>query len=96
MRNPIYKFRQSSLAFEKPDFLSENWKLWRDRVQYFLLKLRTRFLLTNVSYCCLDLELLAKIKKDLVSTHLLFTVLLITQDLKKKKNPEHPFVDIVK
>ena len=46
---------------------------------------------------CLDLELLAKIKKDLVSTHSLFTFLLITQDLNKiKKNPEHPFVDIVK
>ena len=32
---------------------------------------------------CLDLELFAKIKKDLVSTHLFFTVLLITQDLNK-------------
>ena len=48
---------------------------------------------------CLDLDLLAKIKKDLVSTHSQKPVLSITQDLnkkKKKKNPEHPFVDIVK
>ena len=30
---------------------------------------------------CLDLELFSKIKKDLVSTHSLFTLLLITQDL---------------
>ena len=36
----------------------------------------------------LDLKLSAKIKKDLVSTHLFFTLLLIPQDLNKiKKNP---------
>ena len=38
---------------------------------------------------CLDLELLAKIKKDMVSTHSqkpgFFTFLLITQDLNKVK-----------
>ena len=46
---------------------------------------------------CLDLELSAKIKKDLVSTYLLFTLVLITQDLNKiLKNPTHPFVDITK
>ena len=45
----------------------------------------------------LDLELFANIKKDLVSTHSLFALLLITQDLKQnKKNPTHPFVDITK
>ena len=44
-----------------------------------------------------DLELFAKIKKDLVFTHSFFTFLLISQDLNKiKKNPEHPFVDVVK
>ena len=36
-------------------------------------------------FILLDLELFAKIKKDLVSTHLLFTLLLITQDLNKLK-----------
>ena len=46
---------------------------------------------------CLDLELIAKIKKDLVSIHSFFTFLLITQDLNKiKKNPEHSFADIIK
>ena len=45
----------------------------------------------------LDLELFAKIKKDLVSTHSIFTFLLITHDLHKiKKNPTRPFVDITK
>ena len=42
----------------------------------------------------LDLELFAKIKKDLVSTHSFLTLLLITQDLNKIKNPTHPFVNI--
>ena len=46
---------------------------------------------------CLDLELFAKIKKDLVSTHSQKPGLSITQDLDKiKKHPEHPFVDIGK
>ena len=45
---------------------------------------------------CLDLELFAKIKKDLVSTNSILILLLITQDLNKiKKYPEHPFVDII-
>ena len=40
---------------------------------------------------CLDLELFAKIKKDLVSTHSFFRFLLITQDLNKIKKPLTPF-----
>ena len=45
---------------------------------------------------CLDLELFAKIKKDLVSKHSFFTLLLITQDLNKiKKNHKGPFADII-
>ena len=52
MQNPIKKFRQSSIVFEKPGILSENLKALTSfnypTVQYFLLKLRTRFLLTNV------------------------------------------------
>ena len=42
----------------------------------------------------LNLELFAKIKKDLVTTHSFFTLLLITQDLNKIKNPAHAVVDI--
>ena len=49
------------------------------------------------SLVCLDLELFAKLKKDLVSTHTFFVFLLITEDLNKiKKNPEHPFLHIIK
>ena len=74
MQNPIQKFRQSSINFQEPVILSENLKTLTSSnfatVQYFLLKLCTCFLLTNVykSMCgiflfCLDLELFAKILK---------------------------------
>ena len=52
MQNTIQKFRQSSIVFEKPGILSENLETLTSfnytTVQYFLLKLRTRFVLTNV------------------------------------------------
>ena len=105
MQNPIQKFRQSSFIFEKSGILSENLKTLTSSnyptVQYFLLKLRTRFLLTNVyKRVCgiflfyLDLELFAKIKKDLVSTRSLFTLSLRSKQ--NLKNPTHTFVDITK
>ena len=52
MQNTTQKFRQSSIVFKKPGILSENLKTLTNSnyltVQYFLLKLRARFLLTNV------------------------------------------------
>ena len=52
MQNAIQKFRQSSIVFEKPVILSENLKTLTSSnhhtVEYFLLKLRTRFVLTIV------------------------------------------------
>ena len=52
MQNIIQKCRQSSIVVEKPGILSENLKTLTSSnsptVQYFLLKLRTRFLLANV------------------------------------------------
>ena len=48
----MQKFRQSSIVFEKRGTLSENLKTLTSStnptVQYFLLKLRTRFLLTII------------------------------------------------
>ena len=48
----MQKFRQSSIVFEKPNILSENLKTLTcsnyPAVQFFLLKRRTRFLLTIV------------------------------------------------
>ena len=102
MQNTIPKFRQSSIVFGKPGILPENLKTLTSSnyptVQYFLLKLRTRFLLTNVyKRLCgiflfyLDLELFSKIKKELVSAHLFFILLLTTQDLNKIKKSHTPF-----
>ena len=102
MQNSIQKFRQSSIVFEKPCILAENLKTLKSlnypTIQYFLLKRRTRLLLTNVykRVCgiflfCLDLKFFAKTKKDLVSTHAFFTLLLITQDLHKTKKSRAPF-----
>ena len=52
MQNPIPKLRQTSIISKKPGFLSEKLKTLRKfnyhRVSYFLLKLCTRFLLSNV------------------------------------------------
>ena len=48
----MQKFRQTSIVFEKPGILFENMKILTSSsyptIQYFLLKFRTRFLLTNV------------------------------------------------
>ena len=102
MQNTIQKSRQSSIAFEKPGILPENLKTLTSSnypaVKYFFLKLRRPFLLTifykgcvGICWFYLDLNLFAKIKKDLVSTHSLFTLLLITQDLNKIKTYHTPF-----
>ena len=52
MQNTIQKFRQSFIVYEEPSILFENLKILTSSnyptVQYFLLKLRTRFLLTIV------------------------------------------------
>ena len=102
MQKIIQKFGESSIVFKKLDILSENLKTLTSSnyptVQYFMLKLRTRFLLANVfKRVCwvfflfyLDLELFAKIKKGLVSTHSFFILLLITKDLKKTKISHTP------
>ena len=96
MQNPIQKFRQISIVFEKPGILSENLKILTSSnypaVQYFLLK-GTRFLLTNfykrmcgIFFILFGSWVICKnLKKDLVSKHSFFTLLLITQDLNKIK-----------
>ena len=52
MQDPTQKSRQSFIVFEKPGILFENLKTltWYNysTIQYFLMKLRTRFLLSNV------------------------------------------------
>ena len=90
MQNLIQKFRQSSLIFEKPDFLSEKLKTLTSsnyhKVQYFLLKFCTHFLLTIVYKRVFGIIIflfrswvICENQKDLLSTHQFFTFLLITQ-----------------
>ena len=102
------KFRRNSIVFEKLGIFPEKLKTLTSsnyyRVQYFLLKLRTPFLLTNVYKRVFGIFFIlfrswvtCKNKKTLVSTYSFFTFLLITQDLNKiKKNPKYAFIDIVK
>ena len=100
MQNTIQTFRQSFIVFEKPGILSENWKLWRapailqfnffcwNFAHVFYLPMST---IEDVGFFLfyLDLEVFAKDRKDLVSTHLFSRLLLITQDLNKIKKISH-------
>ena len=94
MWNLIQKFRQSSIVFEKAVILSGNWKLWRASTTMYFYNFCRNFahvpylsISTKVSVgfflFCLELDLFAKIKKYLVSTHSQEPVLLINQDLNK-------------
>ena len=102
MQNTAQKFRQSPIIFEKPGILPENFnELQLPYSSIFF----TETLNTFPTYqClkkgvwkflkfCLDLELFAKIKKDLVSAHVFFT-LTNNSKSKQNKNPTHPFIDI--
>ena len=94
MQNTIQKFRQSSIAFEKPGILSENFKTLTSSnyptVQYFhvfYLPLSTKGCVRFFLFYYL--KAYANIKKDLVSTYSFFTLLLITQDPNKIKKVPH-------
>ena len=96
MKNPLQIFRQSSTIFEKTGILSEKLKILTNsnyhRVQYFLLRLRTRFLLPISTKGCLrffqfhfDLELLVKVKTIWFLHTRFFTFSLIIQDRNRIK-----------
>ena len=95
MQNSIQKFRQRSIVFVKPGILSENLETDEHQLPYSSIFF-AETLHSFPTYQCpqkgvrdffnfvyLDLELFAEIKKDLVSTHSFFTLLIITQDLNK-------------
>ena len=101
MQNPIQKFRQSSIVFEKPGILSENLKTLTSSnyltVQYFLLKLRTRFLLTNVYKRVCGIFLICKnFKRSGFYTLVFYTFINNSISKQNKKNPKDPFADITK
>ena len=93
MQNLIQKFRQSSIVFEKPGFLSEKLKILTSsnyhRVQYCLQK--CYFL-----KFCLDLELFGKIKKTCFLLTRFYIFINNSRSKQIKKNSEHAFVDIIK
>ena len=95
MQNSIQKFRQRSIVFVKPGILSENLETDEHQLPYSSIFF-AETLHSFPTYQCpqkgvrdffnfvyLDLELFAEIKKDLVSAHSFFTLLIITQDLNK-------------
>ena len=72
MQSTIQKLRQTSIVLDKTGILSEN------------LKTLTNSKYATVQYFLLKLRT-QKFKKALVSTHSLFTLLLITPDINKTK-----------
>ena len=100
------KFAQSPIVFEKPGFLSEILKTLMSsnyhRIQYFLLKLCTRFLLsTNIYKRAFAIFLfrswvICKNPKNLISTNSFFTFFDNSKSKQNKNSPGHPFVDIVR
>ena len=108
MQNRKQKFRQSSIAFEKPGTLSENLKNLTTSnyttVQNFLLKLCVRFLLTNVYrrvsgifFILFRSWVINKNVKRPGFYALVFYIFINNSRSKQNlKNPEHSFVDIVK
>ena len=108
MQNPIQKFRQSSIVFEKLGILPENLKTLTSSnypaLQYFLLKLCTYFLLTIVykSVCGIFLILFTswvickKLKIPGFYTLVFYIFINNSRSKQNKKNPTHAFVDITK
>ena len=107
MRNPIEKFRQSSIVFENPGFCLKNLKLWQapSNIEFNIFCWN----FAHVSYLPMSTKgcsefffilfrswVICKNKKRPgFYTFAFFLFLLISQDFSKIKNPEHPFVDIV-
>ena len=103
----MQKFRQSSFVFEKLGFLSEKLKTltssYYHRVQYFLLKLRTRFLLTNVYKRVFRifnfvqiLSYLQKSKRPGFYTLIFYIFITNSRSKLNKINSEHSFIIFVK
>ena len=98
-----YKDLDKTLLFLRNQvFCLKIWKLWQAstvlQFNIFCWNFAHLFYLPLSKKRCvgfflfyLDLELFAKIKKDLVSTHSFFTLSLITQDLNKIKKTHTPF-----
>ena len=108
MQNTIQKFRQSSIVFEKPGILPKNLKTLTSfnypTVQYFLLKLHTHFLLTNVYKRVCEIFFILftswvickNFKRPGFYTLAFYTFINNWRSKQNKKNLTHPFLDITK
>ena len=108
MQNTIQKFRQSSIVFKKPGIFSENLQPLTSSncptVQYFLLKLLTRFLLTNVYKRVRGIFLILfrswdtckNYKRPGFYTIVFYIFIDNSRSKQNKRNPTHPVVDITK
>ena len=114
MQNTTQKFRESSIVFRKPGILSKSLKPFTSSnyftVEWFLLKLRSRFLLTNIykRVCGIFLnfiQILSFLQKfgflqRLGFYKLIFCALLThvndSTSKQNKKNATYPFVGITK
>ena len=105
---PYKNLDKALFFFEKPGILPENLKTLTSSnyptVQYFLLKLRTRFLLTNVykSVCGIffislrSWVICKNLKRPGFYTLVFYTFINNSRSKRNKKNRTHPFVDITK
>ena len=95
MQNPIQKFRQS-YCFRKTRYFVRKFENFDElQLPYSSIFSAETSHAFPTYQCpqCLELN----IRKDLVSTHPIFTLLSITQDVNKiKKIPTHAFVGITK
>ena len=107
MQNLIQRYKdldKALLFLRNQAFCLKIWKLWRapttlqfnifcwNFAHVFYLPMSTKAYVGFYLFC-LDLELFANIKKDLVSTHSFYTLLLITQDLNKIKKIPLTFLE---
>ena len=108
MQNTIQTFKESSIVFEKPGVLPENLKTLTSSnystVQYFLLKLRTQFLLTIVCkmVCWIvfiwfrSWVICKNWRRPGFYTLGFYTFINNSRSKQNKNSPTHAFVDITK
>ena len=108
MQNPKQKFRQSPIVFEKPGILSENLKTLTSSnyptVQHLMLKLCTRFLLTNAYngvsgiffFFFRSWVINKNVKRPDFCALGIYIFINNSRSKQNKKNPRKSFVDICK
>ena len=108
MKNPAKKLDKVLLFSRNQVFCLKTWKIWRapttlefnvfywNFVHVFYLPMSTKGC-SGFFWFCLDLELyLQKLKRPGLYTFVFQIFINNSKSKQNKKNPEHPFVDIIK